>query len=358
MPISKTKEQTQALKLRGGMSLEAALVLAPCLILLTCLLFIFYAKLMALQVRSALENVAEEVALIFPLSDQVLEGRTGKAKELIDKILQADETSLLNSVGGDYASSLFLGPFLEKRLDRWLDQKAWRGGYPVLRHQRQMILHWGSGGKSLSLRLIFKIPTLLGDYTEEFSTLIPLWSQRLPDEQDQDPDQDEDREEDDIWSADNFSRGRYFREKEGANLPFNFPVLAYYQSGVAKSIKSMDLTAPSYQNTSYASEQIKGQIMRLQGFQSYESQSAAWPSIKAGEIRNRTLVLVIPENAPATYDRAFWQSLEQYASQQAVSLEVKPRGRSSRYAPEPESTRKEGTGLSWEIDSNLSRLKV
>ncbi len=330
--ILQTKQKHGQAKLCAGLSLEAALVLAPCLLLLTSLLFLLYAKLMALEVRYALENVAEDLAIIFPVADQALEASTGKAQEILDEVLQGEERSQLSSLAGDYASSWFLGPFLERRIDSWLDRKAASGDFPVLRHQRQLSLHWGTGGKSLSLHLEFRLPTLFGDYKEEFTALVPLWSQRLPGEEKKTGEEDHQKEEDNIWSANNFTRGRYFREKEGANLPFNFPVIAYYQAGVAKSIKSMDLTAPSYQDSAYTYEQVKEQIQRLATFHGYESKSPSMPTIKSGDIISKSLVLVVPENSPDCYDSAYWQRLEALAAQRGIKLELRSRGRSSRYA--------------------------
>lgn len=332
LPILIIRQKRETVKLRAGLSLEAALVLAPCLILLTSLLFLFYAKLMALEVRYALENVSEDLAVLFPVADQALDASTGKAKEILDNILQGEDRSQLSSLAGDYASSWFLGPFLERRMDGWLERKTASGGFPVLRHQRQLSLHWGTGGKSLSLTVFFSIPTLFGEYKEEFSALVPLWSQRLPGEEAHTGEEDHNKEDDNIWSADNFSRGRYFRDKEGGNLPFNFPVIAYYHAGVAKSIKSMDLTAPSYQDSAYTFEQVKEQIQRLAAFHSHESKSQTMPTINPGDIVSKSLVLVIPENSPTYYDRAYWDRLEALAAMQGVKLEVKLRGWSSRYA--------------------------
>ncbi|MDO5033331.1 MAG: hypothetical protein Q4D97_00625 [Eubacteriales bacterium] len=337
-PISLIRRRRRPAKSQGGLSLEAALVLAPCLLILTSLLFLLYAKLMTLSVRYALENLAEELAVIFPVADQALDSSSGKAKEILDRIIQGEEGSQLGQLAGDYASSLFLGPFMERRLDHWLERKTGGGGFPVLRHDRQLDLHWGSGGKSLRVKVYFTIPTLLGDYQEEFSALIPLWSQRLPGQgQGETKEEVEEREEDSIWSADNFSRGRYFREREGANLPLNYPVIAYYRQGTAKAIKSMDLTAPSYQDRDYTFMQIRGHLTRLADFHSHHSNSAALPDIRPGDITRKSLVLIVPENSPDKYDAAFWDRLQDMAFNQGIQLEVKRLGHSYRYEESPQN---------------------
>ena len=48
---------------------------------------------------------------------------------------------------------------------------------------------------------------------------------------------------DDIWSLSNFQRGRKIQKLFGANMPYNFPVIAKFENGKAVMIKSMDLTA-------------------------------------------------------------------------------------------------------------------
>ncbi|HOJ09667.1 MAG TPA: TadE/TadG family type IV pilus assembly protein [Clostridiales bacterium] len=103
--------------------------------------------------------------------------------------------------------------------------------------------------------------------------------------------------EDDIWSLDNFSRGRKIRELYGANLPFNLPVIARFEKGTATMIKSMDLTADSYQEPELVSKKVELYINELLG---YQGQEVPWGKdqiiIKPGDIKVRQLILVIPGN--------------------------------------------------------------
>ena len=101
----------------------------------------------------------------------------------------------------------------------------------------------------------------------------------------------------DIWALDNFSRGRRVRSIFGANLPFNFPVIAKFESGKATMIKSMDLTADSYKNSFTVTETLDEYLSALHAF---KGQEEPWGSsktvIRAREIRQKELLLVIPEN--------------------------------------------------------------
>jgi filamentous hemagglutinin len=46
----------------------------------------------------------------------------------------------------------------------------------------------------------------------------------------------------------------------GANLPQNFPVIDRFVSGVATSIKTLDLNAATYQNISALTGKVRGYI--------------------------------------------------------------------------------------------------
>ena len=102
---------------------------------------------------------------------------------------------------------------------------------------------------------------------------------------------------DDIWSLSNFQRGLKIRRLFGANLPNSFPVIAKYEAGKAVMIKSMDLTAASYQKGNTAERTLKGYLNELR---EYQGQEKPWGSdgivIKKSEIKHRELLLVIPQN--------------------------------------------------------------
>ncbi len=121
----------------------------------------------------------------------------------------------------------------------------------------------------------------------------------------------------DIWALDNFKRGTKFRTMFGADLPSNFPVISAFESGKAVMIKSMDLTAASYRNPGTVMETIDSYIRELSR---YRGQEVPWGSkkivIKEAEIRQRELLLVIPENElSAEVERL----LEQYRPRAAAS---------------------------------------
>ena len=101
----------------------------------------------------------------------------------------------------------------------------------------------------------------------------------------------------DIWSLSNFQRGLKIRRIFGANLPNSFPVIARYDAGKAVMIKSMDLTAASYQKGDTAERTLKGYLKELK---KYQGQEKPWGSdsivIRNEDIKQKELILVIPQN--------------------------------------------------------------
>ena len=120
-----------------------------------------------------------------------------------------------------------------------------------------------------------------------------------------------------VWALDNFKRGAKLRTIFGANLPSSFPVIAIFEDGKAVMIKSMDLTAESYQNNETIIETIDSYIRELSRYQGQES---PWGSkgivIREGDIRQRELLLVIPQNELSAEVE---QLLAQYRTRAAAS---------------------------------------
>nr|WP_315143870.1 DUF6443 domain-containing protein [uncultured Flavobacterium sp.] len=71
-----------------------------------------------------------------------------------------------------------------------------------------------------------------------------------------------------VWMANAFERGRRIETMLGENLGWNFPTIDKIKDGVATSIKSMDLTAGTYQKGNSVLNTLKGYINKLDGFTS------------------------------------------------------------------------------------------
>ncbi len=102
-------------------------------------------------------------------------------------------------------------------------------------------------------------------------------------------------ETDEIWEADNFTRGKYIRSLYGGNLPENFPVIAKFEDGRATMIKSVDFRKETYQIEGALSNNV---ITMLETLYLYQGQSTPYGSeqivILPTQIQEKELLLVIP----------------------------------------------------------------
>ena len=69
-----------------------------------------------------------------------------------------------------------------------------------------------------------------------------------------------------VWRLNRFERGRRIESKLGENLGWNFPTIDKLQGGVATSIKSLDLTAKSYQKGNTLFNTLKKYINKVDDF--------------------------------------------------------------------------------------------
>lgn len=133
--------------------------------------------------------------------------------------------------------------------------------------------------------------------------------------------------EDNLWSLGNLQRGSIIRQRFGANLPYNFPVIAAFSNGKATMIKSMDLTAESYRNPRLLARQLEEYIRILARF---KGQEEPWGSrkilIREEDIRSRELLLVIPSNPLSEVTEALLDQYVEIADAQGITLKIERYG--------------------------------
>jgi hypothetical protein len=134
-------------------------------------------------------------------------------------------------------------------------------------------------------------------------------------------------EEMDIWLLSNFERGRRLRDIFGANLPLSFPVIARFDGGTAVMIKSMDLTAETYQDKVSVMDTIEGYIKALE---TYRGQEKPWGQsgivIRNEDIRRKELTLIIPKNPIDPGIRAAIEECTGIAASRGINLRVEEYG--------------------------------
>ncbi|NTV91284.1 MAG: hypothetical protein HGA22_13145, partial [Clostridiales bacterium] len=126
---------------------------------------------------------------------------------------------------------------------------------------------------------------------------------------------------------DNFTRGKKLREIFGGDLPPTFPVLSGFKDGTALMIKSMDITAWSFSNEREVTDTIIGYVKLLSN---YKGQEEPWGSgditISPADIKNKKLILILPENeAAAEIEQALEKCVEKALSY-GVELKIERYG--------------------------------
>ena len=312
--------------------LEAALVL-PVILLLASF---FLAQIRSVRyetiVAYALDQTAEETALLIPLGDAVLEGiGAGDIAESLGEWLPGEALAdQLLAMTADVSSSLLFGRFIHGRLNFWLDEAGATSGFSFPPFEKRLGLFWQDEGSGLHLYLSYQVNTAFFSRTVTVKSLVPLWTDALGvKREDGEIPEEEEHSYDPIWSLSNFDRGAKFRELYGANLPFSFPVVAARNGSEIVSIKSMDLTAPSYASAVSALMQIEQHGQVLSGFN-----GITWGdhTILPGDIGSRKLLLIVPENVPAYADSEFFAEATLRLSLRGVTLEIARHGASGRYA--------------------------
>jgi RHS repeat-associated protein len=124
-----------------------------------------------------------------------------------------------------------------------------------------------------------------------------------------------------VWNLSPFARGQSIEQTLGANLPGNFPVIDQFANGTATSIKSIDLGAASYQNTSALASRLNGYVDSVSGFN-----GANWAgvNIDASQITARQLQLAIQPGSASAAQQAVINAAAARAQGMGVNFIVTP----------------------------------
>ncbi|NLM19659.1 MAG: hypothetical protein GX217_06515 [Clostridiaceae bacterium] len=330
--VSKGKFKDEA----GGIIFDAAiimpLIIFICYFMLSTILTIQHEIIM----RYALDQTAKELSLIIPLAEGISsEIEQGSIDNLIDSILPGF-ASEFRQAAGDLAGSIFLQNFLQARIEKWLIDGANRLKIKMPSDQRQIILTTISD-HSLQLKILYHVKTPWTTTEKSAVSYVPVWTKYDSKYQLNNESNDEHGEiADSIWSEHNFVRGKYFREQYNANLPFNYPTICRYQAGEITAVRSLDLTAPSYDSSEKVKLQLEQEINNLASFNGSERDTGL-PIFKitSADIKTRKLIIVIPGNSDYDLSSQLFKNVETFASNSGITIQIDIRGNSYRYLPKP-----------------------
>ena len=103
-----------------------------------------------------------------------------------------------------------------------------------------------------------------------------------------------------IWSLTNFERGRKIEELFGGNLPDFFPVIDYYNNGVAMTILSIDHTKSTYLTAAAYRKKLEETAKKLYEFNGAEYKGTV---VSGDSIRTKELLIVCPEDNLTDYQQ-------------------------------------------------------
>lgn len=319
-------------------SSKASLVLDTAIILPLLILISYFMLSASLTVqhevlmRYALDQTSKELSLLIPLLDgNVQELDERKFNEITSRIVDWDED--FKESLGDFASSVFLQVFLQKKVDKWLNEAANNLGVRIPDDERQIVLTMTSD-HCLQVKMNYHIYTPWTKTERKAVTYIPLWTSSISHYQAGDK-ADDISNEDNIWSEHNFIRGKHFRDKYHANLPFNYPTICKYKNGEVLAVRSIDLTAPSYALESQVVQQITYEINKLNDFEGSNRDTGLDSGIICSrDILAKKLVIVIPGNSSYHQTSPMFYDLKQEATQYNITLQFDIHGNSYCYQSE------------------------
>ncbi|HEX4725189.1 MAG TPA: hypothetical protein VH333_21950 [Pseudonocardiaceae bacterium] len=120
-----------------------------------------------------------------------------------------------------------------------------------------------------------------------------------------------------VWAKDWSTRGMEIDSELGGNLPPFFPTIDKFENGVVTSIKSVDLTAPTYQNASALTSKLKGYVDSVADFK-----EETWGRVEITEddFTGRALQVAIQPGVASTAQLTALDQLGQYAASKGVQL--------------------------------------
>lgn len=307
---------------KGAIAIETALAM-PLFLVLAAMILQYGVQIHSLLLlRHAAENAAQETALLMTVVEA--SGVDGLLERLL--IEQTGESQITGKL---YEMTTRLGyeAFFESRMSYWMasirdDMYAGQGLSDV-----HALLESNLSEDELYVRVTYNWALLAGQTTGSFEVYIPFFAGNPLENG---PSSTTGA----VWSLDNFTRGRVLRQRNGGNLPINYPVIAAYRDGAATAIRSLDHTAPTWQNEGAIYSSLRAEIDALARF---DGTAAPWGQeridIHAGMIHTRVMLVIVPENSRSEIVENQLSQAVAYAQSIGVHMSVLTQGQSVRYAP-------------------------
>ena len=325
---------------RGSVTIESAIGFTVVLAFLAAIISVINVYRTDILMRRAQEQTCEKVAMICPLaitaSDVVSTTVNAFPDIEIEGLTGTDAISTIAKfiTGADFASGYMIEDLvLEGALGGYMANDiaegyiSRNGGSDFMMPDDINVTFEVNTEKSIiEVCTTYSVLTLAGRIDRSIYNVIPVYGKGdlflLA--------SDEQKKEADIWSEDNFTRGDYFRDMYGGNLPKTFPVIDAYEDGKATSIMSIDLTAPTYQSEDEIIKKVQDNIDDLYGFGGADTKING-TQYTIDSIYQKSLVVVIPSNSDENAKNTVY-SIGYYAASKGICMTVEEYGTSMKYA--------------------------
>ncbi len=332
---------------KGSIILEMAIAVPMFIVISTIILLSINCRNADIAFSQAVDQVTGEISVALPVVgagiDVVAELTnfitTGSGNDQ-SQIEDADNEGALNAIGiasavssyfgidgADILGTILFGQMIRNRIVETYDEISENELINDMVRNVSVAVDYDSGNRVIWIRTYYQWVTPFRTYDKMIQSAAPIYG-NLEVEFHEDS---SDKQADEIWMESNFVRGDYLREKFGGNLPHSFPVISTWGNGTATSIKSIDLTAPTYSSEEQLFKKVSENIDDLSNF---DGTDQPWGkdqiSIESEDISNRVLLLIIPCNS----DESTISNLESYidyANSKGVSMKIEKYGNSYKY---------------------------
>ena len=324
---------------KGSIALETAIGMTAVLVFIGAVLSVLMALRTDMIMQAAVDQSAEKLSLYMPLSvtaSDTISTLTNAMPDDAPDLSESVQDALAVLAGVDDLSDRALtsavftlalaGTFEDDIASSYVDRNG--GSSFMLPDDIDVSFDLSSDISAIRVDVTYSVSTLAGPVSRDIVSYVPFYGDfdlfLSGSSSEEEPDTD-------VWSKDNLTRGSWFEDYYGANLPHTFPVINSYENGIATSFVSIDVTAPSYSDPSNITERIMEEVSELADFNGADVNiSGREYNIPESSIEGRTLLVVVPENASPESMAAI-----EYAGAQAllqgVSLRVEQYGISERY---------------------------
>lgn len=313
---------------KGSVVLEAAICLPIFIIFLVVLILTQYARMADMMWQTALYKTSQEMRLYYIAADQSI--GLVKTNEKVQEALAEIPPPLLNLLKSSSVQKIN-NEFILQRARYWFSKDVSHSKVlSKLITKIDLGTSYNPSEKVIWIKSEIEIPLLFYTYKRHQVVPVSLWSGEGNGIEVSDEDLGED-EGDNFWSWHNFKRGNYLREEFGGNLPPSYPVIASYSNGEAKMIKSIDLTAPTWQNHEVLTQEVQKWIRQLERFKgTKEPWGKEGIFIQPGDIRHRKILIVIPENSPPESLAVLETSVIE-AGEKGIEIQIEQKEASQRF---------------------------